>query len=245
LAGSILAAAVAVGLSWAAPAAAEETEVVRGILRAAQQATLTTDLGARITAIGFKEGVRFAKGDALITFDCGRLEAELAAATGRFQAEKLTYDNLAVLQRSRAVGAIETRIAKAKADAAQGEADVISKKMTDCVIEAPFGGSVAGLAVNPQETPGPATPLMTIVDDGPLEVDALVPSRWLKWLQPGMTGTLHLDELDLSVTAEIVRIGAVVDPVSQTVKVTGRLTGHDPAVRPGMSGAFTLAAPGG
>lgn len=226
-------------------AAQDGTEVVRGIVRAAQQATLTTDLGARITAIGFKEGMPFAKGDALITFDCGRLEAGLASAVARYQAEKLAYDNNAVLQRSRAVGAIETRVAKAKADAAEAEAEAIRQRMADCVIEAPYGGSVAGLSVNPQETPGATAALMAIVDDGPPEIDALVPSRWLRWLKPGMTAAIRLDELDLSVTAEIIRIGAVVDPVSQTVKVTGRLTTNDPEVRPGMSGVLTVAQPDG
>lgn len=233
-------------LATTAPAAAQDgTEAVRGIVRAAQQATLTTDLGARITAIGFKEGMRFAKGDALITFDCGRLEAGLASAEAKYQAEKLAYDNNTVLQRSRAVGAIETRMSKAKADAAQAEIDAIRQRMTDCVIEAPYGGHVAGLAVNAQETPGPTTPLITIVDDGPLEVDALVPSRWLRWLTPGMTASIRVDELDLSVAAEIIRVGAVVDPVSQTVKITGRLAADAPGVRPGMSGALTIARPGG
>ena len=36
---------------------------VHGVVRASQQATITTDLAARVSSIGFKEGQRFNKGD--------------------------------------------------------------------------------------------------------------------------------------------------------------------------------------
>ena len=51
---------------------------------------------------------------------------------------------------------------------------------------------------------------------------------------------MHVDELDANYPAEVVRLGASIDPVSQTIGVSGRMLGTPAELLPGMSGWVTF-----
>src|SRR4051794_10501313 len=72
---------------------------VHGVIRASQQATITTDLAARVNSIGFREGQRFSKGETLIAFDCRRQIAELAAATAQQREMEIAYQSALILEK--------------------------------------------------------------------------------------------------------------------------------------------------
>jgi multidrug efflux pump subunit AcrA (membrane-fusion protein) len=82
----------------------------------------------------------------------------------------------------------------------------------------------------------PGNPLLDIIDTGQLEVQMIVPSRWLAWLRPGAAFQVDVEELGKRYPAKVQRLGAQIDPVSQTVDVTAALTGNAPELLPGMSG---------
>ena len=117
--------------------------------------------------------------------------------------------------------------------------------MRRCKIRAPFNGRIAGLNAHLFETPERGARILQVVDSTSLEVDMILPSQWLKWLKPGMSFEVAVEETGASAIAEVVRIAAVIDPVSQTVKVTGRLTGATAGVLPGMSGPVLFRLPNG
>ena len=58
----------------------------------------------------------------------------------------------------------------------------------------------------------------------------------MSWLRSGTNFTFRIDETGESVTASVLRVGAAVDPVSQTVKIMARLPEGRATVLPGMSG---------
>ncbi len=75
----------------------EATVMVRGLLKPLHEATLSSEVLAKVTEIPFTEGKRFKKGDVLVRFDCARYKAELAATQAEFSARKKTSDNNAEL----------------------------------------------------------------------------------------------------------------------------------------------------
>ena len=77
---------------------------------------------------------------------------------------------------------------------------------------------------------------MTVVDLSRLEVEVIAPSRWLARLRPGTEFTFRVDETGDVFTGRVERIGAMVDAVSQTVRLHGILEGGGSRVLPGMSG---------
>jgi len=76
-----------------------------------------------------------------------------------------------------------------------------------------------------------------------LDLEFLVPSRWLRWLKPGLPLRVSIDETRRTYPARFTRIGARVDPVSQTVKVAATIEGRHPELVAGMSGRVQASAP--
>ena len=64
---------------------------------------------------------------------------------------------------------------------------------------------------------------------------------WLGWLVPGSPFRFRIDETGRSYEAKVTRLGAAVDPVSQTVRGVGQFAGGREAVLPGMSGSAEFA----
>ena len=64
----------------------------------------------------------------------------------------------------------------------------------------------------------------------------IVPSKWLAWLKVGDKFSVHVDELNRSFTGRVDRLGARIDPVSQSISLAGRIDGVHAQLLPGMSG---------
>lgn len=77
---------------------------------------------------------------------------------------------------------------------------------------------------------------MDILDTSRLEVKMIVPSRWLTWLKPGARFSIRIEELGRVYPARVVRLGARIDPLSQTIPLSGEIVGHHEELLPGMSG---------
>ncbi len=235
-----------VGLMIALPASSQNEETsVRGIVRSVDEAWISTDLGFRVETLPFREGQSFRKGDILATFDCDDLTAELNSAEAQLRAEQITYENNSRLAKLNAAGKFEVQLSKAKADQAAAMVEAYQSKLSRCIIKAPFDGRVAVMRAHAYEIPDRTQPIMQIVGQSELEIEMLLPSQWLRWLKPGVSFDFSIEETGGSFPAEVSRVAAVVDPVSQTVKVIGRFTGNTNGVLPGMSGPARFKAPDG
>lgn len=238
-----LAIALCAPLSSRLDAAGSGTESVRGVVRAVRQASISTDLAARISVLNVREGEGFRAGDVLVEFDCRRQAATVAAADAQQQEMQLAVDKNRLLLRTQSVGKNDVEVAEMRLAKARAEADALRTQLEQCRIIAPFDGLVVDLGLQLHETSQPGKPLISIVSHDVLEIDLIVPSHWVRWLKAGTLFKFHVDELARDVTATVARIGAVVDPVSQTIKVIATVDSADGAVLPGMSG--TAAKLGG
>ena len=126
-------------------------------------------------------------------------------------------------------------VQKAKADVSLGTA-LVQK----CEIRAPFAGRVVEQKVREEQVVQPGQPLLEILDDTSLELEFIAPSSWLSWVAPGQAFDVRIDETGKTYPAQFTRIGARVDPVSQTVKIAGRITGQHPELMAGMSGVVRV-----
>lgn len=226
--------------SSAAQADAGGASQVRGVVRAEASAVISSELVARILGMPFRIGQAFAAGDVLITFDCRRYEADLRAAEAEVKTHKINVETQRQLLSHRATGANDLALAEAKHHQAIATADSLRVRTSQCVIEAPYDGQVIDRAVDLFEMPQANAPLMKIVKRGTLEIDLIVPSSWAVWLRPGHEFQFRVEETASEHAARLLQAGAIVDPVSRTMKVTAVLLQPGPLVRPGMSGAALL-----
>lgn len=226
----------------AVPAAAAPMEI-RAQLKPKRFTTLAAEIGAKVRRIAHPEGSAFNEGDVLAEFDCTVQEAQLASAQAAlFGAEKSLESNRK-LEQVNSVSKLEVDLALAEADKARADVAQLRAMVQKCKVVAPFAGVVAEQKVREQQFLQPGQPMLEIVDASKLEVEFMVPSRWMAWMSTGTTFRIQVDELRKSFTGRVTRIGVRADAVSQSIKLVGELQEADRKLRPGMSGRIQFARP--
>ena len=218
---------------------------IRGIVRAEAEAKIASELVAVVESLPFKAGQAFNAGDVIVQFDCRRYEADLRAAEAEVESAKITVDTNQKLITRRAVGADELAISKAKLNQAEAAAEGMKVRTDQCTIKAPFNGRVVERFIQEHEMPEANAPLLSIVKEGNLQLDLIVPSNWLLWLQPGQKFRFKVDVTNTEHDAEVMYVGAVVDPISRTATISAELLNPSSTVRPGMSGSAIFDVPNG
>lgn len=239
VAGAIL--GVSVVLLPAAPEADAQSQgkslaPIRGVVRALNQAAIANELPVRVEKLHFREAEAFRKGDTLVTFDCKRIRAEHAAASAASREMRLMLQSQTYLDSRGAVGKLDVEISKARADKAEAEAAAIAARIEQCTLVAPFDGRITELKINEHEVPQSGQPFISIVDESLFEIDLILPSHALRSLDPGSPIQFRVDETGLTYDAKVLRIGAAVDPVSQSIKATAGFEAPDRRIVAGMSG---------
>lgn len=220
-----------------------ERQDIRAQLRATQYATLSSELGARIKRLPVKDGERFAKGDALVELDCSVQEAQKIKAKAELDGASHTLRANEQMRALKSVGALEVSLAKSARDRAAAELLTIDAQLEKCSIKAPFSGVMGDRRVQQYEFIQAGQAVVDIFDDSLFEVEFLTPSKWISWLKPGLPFEIEIDELKTVLPVSILRVGSRIDPVSQSVKVTGQIKNPSRDLKPGMSGQALFKQP--
>jgi membrane fusion protein, multidrug efflux system len=218
---------------------------VRAQLVARNEVVLSSELSAKIDSVPLREGDAFRVGQTLVSFDCTLFKAQLNKTQSTLEAARQT---LAVNQRLaelNSIGKLEVELADARVKENNAEAAYMQATVSKCVIAAPFSGRVVKRLAAAFQFVTPGTPLLAVQDAEELEIRMIVPSKWIARLKPGTRFTVQVDELGKSFPARVVRTGARIDPVSQSMDIVGAIEGRPSTLLPGMSGwaVFTEGLP--
>ncbi len=216
---------------------------IRAQLTPQRYTTLSAEIGAKITRLPLAEGASFKKGENLVQFDCMLQQAQLSKAEANQTAADATWKGNQKLAALNSVGQIELSISRAEALKAQAEVTSNRVALSKCQIAAPFAGRIAEQKVREQQFVQPGQPLLDILDDSTLELEFIVPSRWLAWLRNGAKFQLTIDETGKTYPARVQRIGARVDAVTQSIKLSAVIDGRFDELMAGMSGRVVINPP--
>ncbi|MGE4281586.1 MAG: efflux RND transporter periplasmic adaptor subunit [Magnetospirillum sp.] len=205
--------------------------------------TLAAEIGAKVEKITVREGDRFKKGGTLVAFDCSIQRAQLAEARAALSATDKTVAVNKRLLELQTIGQLEADVSQAERDKARAKVAASEAVMGKCAVPAPFDGRVVEQKVRSQQYVQPGQPLLDVLDDSVLELDFVIPSKWLVWLKPGHGFQVTIDETAKTYPVKLTRVGARIDPISQSVKVTGAIGGNFPELAAGMSGKVLLSPP--
>lgn len=248
-----LSAAVALGVHAAGtPAAAVpappsatalDAREIRAQLTPRRYTTLAAEIGAKINRLAVPEGGRFRAGETLIEFDCSLQQAQMNRTRAAETAAERTWNANKRLNELNAVGKVELDLSQAEVAKAHADVAANAAILSKCSVAAPFAGRIAEQKVREQQYVQPGQPLLDILDDSALELEFIVPSKWLVWLKPQQTFQVEIDETGKRYPAKVQRIGARVDPVSQSVKLSAVVDGRFGELVAGMSGRVVMAPP--
>lgn len=225
------------------PTAALPQREIRAQLSPRRHAMLAAEIGARIKRISVREGASFRARQVLVVFDCSLQQAQLAKARAALAASDKTFAANQRLFELNSIGQLELELSETEAAKARAEIAAVSTLLDKCSISAPYGGRVGVQKVQEQQYVQPGQELLEILDDSVLELEFIVPSRWMAWLRAGHVFQVQIDETGRSYPARVQRLGARVDPVSQSIKVVAAIDGRYAELVSGMSGRVALAPP--
>jgi RND family efflux transporter MFP subunit len=222
-----------------------EKQEIRAQLAPRRYTTIAAEVGAKISRITVAEGGSFRAGQTLVVLDCSLQQAQLQKTKAALSAAEHTFSANKRLEELHSIGKVELDVSEAEVAKTRAEVASNAAVISKCAVPAPFSGRVAEQKVREQQYVQPGQALLEILDDSVLELEFIVPSRWLVWLKPGYGFQVRIDETNKVYPAKVQRIGARVDPVSQSVKLSAAIDGKFAELIAGMSGRVTLTPPSG
>jgi membrane fusion protein, multidrug efflux system len=224
-------------LASQSPAASVSKPVTsRFITKSPQEAQLASQMSGKLLHFLVQDGSAFRKGDRLAEFDCSERQAQLdRARASQDKAEKIA-DSQNQLRSMKAISDLDYEIAAASLREAKADVAMAQAQVSQCFVLAPYAGRVVRRIANQYENMTVGTPVLQISEAGPLRLELLVPSSWLRWLKKGTVFSVHVDELGVTYKATVTSVGARVDAASQTIDVRAGIAGQAPGMLPGMSG---------
>lgn len=231
------------GLGAASAAAQDPQPEIRAQLSPTRSTVLSAEIPGKLAEVSVREGERFADGQRLVVIDCAVHKARLDKAAAQQQQARKAYQVHSRLDKLGSNSALEMEASAAQLAAAEAEVAMMRAMVERCAVTAPFAGRVVDLKVKRHQFVAEGHELLEILDDRQMEVEMVVPSRWLPWLKAGTPFVLHLDETGRDYPAKVTRLAARIDPVSQSVKIFGAVTGSFPELVAGMSGSAAFEVP--
>ena len=194
-----------------------ENREARALVSATETVTISSELAARVEKINFLLGDVFKKGDTLISFDCELYKAQRDVIQSNYNSANIQLENDKELLEMRSIGKLQYQLSESALKKAAAELKIAKLNVNRCKIIAPYDGKVMDVNTSVFASIEERQPLMSIVGDGLLEADIVVSSNWLKWLKKGHQVKITIDETGETLDAKVIRLGASVDVVSQTI----------------------------
>jgi len=222
-----------------------------GTLQPVDQTTVKAKVSGEIRQVLVREGESVKAGQVIARFDTADLEAKLTDRIGALEASRAqlalaekqrTQNQLLLKQKFISQTAYDT--AESNLSVTQGtlksneaQAQLARNALRDAVVVAPLSGTVAKRHVQPGEKVSFDAPLVTIVDLGRLELQAMVPANDIPELNVGMAVEMAIEGFgDRRFRGAVERINPTTEAGTRAIIVFIRVPNPDSALRGGMFG---------
>ena len=210
------------------------------VVKSHQTAVLSSQMDGLITVVNALVGDTFSQGDVLLSIDCTLQEAALSKAKAEVAYARNEYKSTRSLEKLNSTTKVQVARSAAEFAKAKAELDAADFRVGQCLVHAPFDGTVIQSWAKMHESVNAKSQLMEIVNNNNLVAEFLAPSHSINTLTTGRTLRFQVGETGKDYTATIDKVVPFVDSVSQTVKVISRLQTEDKNLWAGMSGLVTL-----
>ena len=210
------------------------------VVKSHQTAVLSSQMDGLITAVAVNVGDTFSKGDILLSIDCTLQQAALSKARAEVEYARNEYKSTKSLEKLNSSTKVQVARSAAQFAKAKAELDAADYRVSNCVVYAPFDGTVIQSWARTHESVNAKSELLEIVNNSNLIAEFLAPSNAIGSLKAGRTFQLMVGETGQGYAATIDKVVPYVDSVSQTVKVISRLESNNTDLWAGMSGLVVL-----
>jgi len=227
--------AVLVEAIAASTAPMPQTITAVGSLRSDESVTVRPEVAGRVSAIGFQEGQRIAKGATLVKLDPAVNEAEVQQARANLTLAKAKYERAIDLQKQGFISGQARDEAENNLKVAEAALALTEARLAKTEIRAPFSGIIGLRSISVGDYVKEGQDIVNLEAIDPLKVDFRLPEIYLKQVQVGQTLQVSLDALPgRTYEGKVFAINPLVDAAGRAIVIRAQVRNADTALRPGM-----------
>lgn len=206
-----------------------------GALRAQQSVVLRPEVSGRIAKIGFTDGQRVRRGQALVQLDDTLQRAQLQQAEAQASIARTTLSRNRELLAQGFVSQNAVDQAAASLEVAQAQVALAQAQLARMRIDAPFDGVVGIRIVNVGDYVKDGADLIGVEDPAAMWVDFRLAERYSGRVKAGLPVEVALDALPgRAFKAQVAAVDAVLDANGRSLLVRARLANDGGLLRSGM-----------
>ena len=211
-----------------------------------RSAPLHSEVQGSVATVPVQEGEQVRAGQLLARIDPTLYEIRVQGAQAAVDRARADFEDRVLFDEQLADSARLTRAeqARIRAGLPQQEASLAEARyeLEKTRIVAPFAGRVANLGVAQGSRVGAGDSIATIVDLSQIDIDAGVLHSELPLIEVGREATATFPALRGEVfLGTVVSVNPLIDPETQTARVTVRLSNPGARIVPGMPGSVRIA----
>ena len=212
-----------------------QTITAVGSLRSDESITVRPEVAGRISAIGFNEGQRVAKGATLVKLDPSINAADVEQARANLKLAKSKFDRAIDLAKSNFISGQAKDEAENNLRVAEAALQLAEAKLAKTEIKAPFSGIIGLRVVSIGDYVKEGADVVNLEAIDPLKVDFRVPEIYMRQVQVGQSLEVALDALPgKSYEGKVFAINPLVDSTGRSIVIRAQVKNADTALRPGM-----------
>ena len=206
-----------------------------GSLRSDESVTLRPEVAGRISAIGFQEGQRVAKGASLVRLDPAVPEAEVAQARANMTLARSKFDRAVDLAQRNFISGQAKDEAENNLKVAEAAQQVAEAKLAKMEILAPFSGMIGLRGVSVGDYVKEGADLVNLESIDTLKVDFRVPETYLKQVQVGQSLAVMLDAIPgKTFDGKVFAVNPLFDAAGRSIVIRAVVRNTDTSLRPGL-----------
>ena len=206
-----------------------------GSLRSDESVTLRPEVAGRISAIGFQEGQRVAKGALLVRLDPAVPEAETQQARANLTLARSKFDRAVDLAQRNFMSGQAKDEAENNLKVAEAALQLAEAKRAKTDIRAPFSGMIGLRVVSVGDYVKEGTDLVNLESIDTLKVDFRVPEIYLKQVQVGQSLAVMLDAIPgKTFDGKVFAVNPLLDAAGRSIVIRAVVRNAETSLRPGM-----------
>jgi multidrug resistance efflux pump len=207
-----------------APLSVEQTHkpdlLLHAQLKVRQGILLASEVSGRINRLALRDGEHFMAGQVLANFSCPKEESRLTDLRAALTEQEHIRQQLDAMH---SINTLEIDLANTGREEAKADVVVAEALLGRCVVYAPFAGKVVKRFAKSSQVVRVGDPLLEIIDENNQEVELLVPASEMSHIKLGKHYQVNLHDTAKPYKIELTGLGGRIDPVTQTIKIYGRI----------------------
>ncbi|MCG8476321.1 MAG: efflux RND transporter periplasmic adaptor subunit, partial [Cytophagales bacterium] len=207
---------------------------VRASVKSRQHIDVLSETSGRVQEVLVTEGQKVREGEQLLLVDSEQLRFAIKEAGKALELARKIYDKRSALWKQNIGSEIEYLRAKNDFETLDARHKQLLTQLKFARVAAPFSGTVDQLYVNKGQVVQPSVPMIRLVDNKDLYLEADIADGYVGRFRAGDGVLVNFPTIGESFRTKITSVGRVIDPVNRTFILEARIPSSSYHLQPNL-----------